>query len=319
MAFEKFFSTEEWLARFPAGSRRSALAIGNFDGVHLGHQKILQRVLEIARKEDLLAAVLTFYPHPTRVLRPSEAPRLLMTLDQRLEAIAAMGMDAALVVSFGRHFARVSPEGFARGYVNETMHARVVAVGENFRFGHKQAGDVNTLAELGARMGFDVESIAPVLVDGAVVSSTAIRKYVTSGAVENAARMLGRPYSLEGEIRPGTGQGRKLVVPTLNLHTEQELLPKLGVYATEAVVEGKTYRAATNVGMRPTFNGTHVTVESHLLDFDREVTSGPMTVRFLARLREEMKFQGPDALREQILADIEQVKRYFVAANREGY
>jgi riboflavin kinase/FMN adenylyltransferase len=317
MPFEKFGSTEQWLARFPAGSRGSALAIGNFDGVHLGHQKILRRVLEIARRDDLLAAVLTFYPHPTKVLRPSEASPLLMTLGQRLEAIAAIGIDAAMVVSFGTEFAKVSPESFARGYVGETMHARVVDVGANFRFGHRQAGDVSTLAEIGKSLGFDVESIAPVVVDGVVVSSTAIRRCVGEGQVEKAARMLGRPYSLQGEIRPGTGQGRKLIVPTLNLHTEQELLPKVGVYATEVCLDGKAYRAATNVGMRPTFDGAHVTIESHLLDFNRDVTSGPMTVRFLSRLRDEMKFPGPDALRLQILADIEQVKRFFVAAKRQ--
>lgn len=316
MPFEKFGSTEQWRARFPAGSRRSALAIGNFDGVHLGHQKILRRVLEIARREDLLAAVLTFYPHPTKVLRPSEAPPLLMTLEQRLEAIAAIGIDAAMVVSFDTEFAKVSPEGFARGYVSERIHARVVAVGENFRFGHRQAGDVKTLAELGKSLGFDVESIAPVVVDGAVVSSTAIRKSVREGQLENVARMLGRPYALQGQIRPGTGQGRKFVVPTLNLHTEQELLPKVGVYATEISLDGEAYRGATNVGMRPTFDGAHVTIESHLLDFRRDVTSGPMTVRFLARLRDEMKFPGPEALRQQILADIEQVKRYFVEASK---
>lgn len=316
MAFEKFFSAEEWRARFPAGSRQAALAIGNFDGLHLGHQQILRRVLERARKEDCLAAVLTFYPHPAKVLRPAEAPPLMMTLDQRLSAIAAMGLDAALVVHFDAEFAKISPEEFVSQYVAGTMRARSVAVGANFRFGHRQAGDVNTLSGLGKSAGFDVESIAPVVVDGAVVSSTAIRRYVCDGRVDAAARMLGRPYSLQGEIRPGTGMGRKLVVPTLNLSTQQELLPKLGVYATEVFVNGANYRAATNVGMRPTFDGAHVTVESYLLDFSENLASGAMAVRFLARLRDEMKFSSPEALRQQILADIQEVKKYFLAAKR---
>jgi riboflavin kinase/FMN adenylyltransferase len=316
MALEKFFSAEEWRARFSAGSPPTALAIGNFDGVHLGHQQILRRVAEHARRGKCLAAVLTFYPHPTRVLRPSEAPALLMTLDQRLKAIEAMGIDAALVMRFDAEFAKISPEDFVRTFVNQTMRAEFVAIGANFRFGHRQAGDVSTLKELGRQSGFDVESIAPVVVSGVTVSSTVIRKYVREGQVEEAARMLGRPYALEGEIRPGTGQGRKFVVPTLNLHTAQELLPKIGVYATEVVLGGKTFRAATNVGMRPTFDGAHVTIESHLLDFSDELTSGAMTVRFLARLRDEMKFSGPEALRQQILSDIEQVKKYFLAARK---
>lgn len=316
MAFEKFFSAEEWLARFPAGSRQTALAIGNFDGLHLGHQQILWRVLDRARKDNCLAAVLTFYPHPTKVLRPAEASRLMMTLDQRLGAISAMGLDAALVIHFDAAFARISPEEFVSHFVVNTMCARSVAVGANFRFGHRQAGDVRTLAGLGQRLGFAVESIAPVVVDGVVVSSTAIRKYVGQGQVEAAARMLGRPYALEGEIRPGTGMGRKLVVPTLNLSTGQELLPKLGVYATEVGLNGKSYRAATNVGMRPTFDGAHLTIESYLLDFSENLSSGPMAVRFLARLRDEMKFSSPDALRQQILADIERVKKYFLAAKK---
>lgn len=314
MAIEKFLSAEEWRARFPAGESRTCLAIGNFDGLHLGHQQILRRVLANAQRHNCLPAVLTFYPHPTKVLRPAEAPALLMTLDQRLAAIAAIGIDAALVIQFDAEFAKISPEEFAQRYVGETMRARCVAVGANFRFGHRQAGDVTMLAELGKRDGFEVESIAPVVVGGEIVSSTAIRKYIREGQVEQAARMLGRPYALEGEIRPGTGMGRKLVVPTLNLHTEQELLPKLGVYATEASLNGEAYRAATNVGMRPTFDGAHVTIESHLLDFSGDLTTGAMTVRFLARLRDEMRFSGPEALRHQILGDIEQVKLYFGAS-----
>jgi riboflavin kinase / FMN adenylyltransferase len=312
MPFEKFFSAEEWAARFPPGSRSTALAIGNFDGLHLGHQQILRRVLERARQENCLAAVLTFYPHPTQVLRPADAPAMLMTLDQRLAAIAAMSLDAALVVHFDAAFAQIGPEDFVRRYAVETMRARMVAVGANFRFGHHQAGDVNTLAALGNSWGFDVESIAPVVAEGAIVSSTAIRKHIREGQVEKAAHMLGRPYALEGEIRPGTGQGRKLVVPTLNLSAPRAFLPKLGVYATEVSVAGANYRAATNVGMRPTFDGAHITVESHLLNFNASLTSGAMTVRFLARLRDEMKFSGPEALRHQILSDIEQVKRYFL-------
>jgi riboflavin kinase/FMN adenylyltransferase len=316
MPFATCFSAEEWFARFPAGSTHTALAIGNFDGVHRGHQQILRRVVDRARRNNCLAAVLTFYPHPAQVLRPADAPALLMTLDQRLTAIAAIGLDAALVIRFDAEFAKISPEDFVRRYPVDTMRAHIVAVGANFRFGHRQAGDVNTLVDLGKRWRFEVESVAPVVDGGVVVSSTAIRKFLREGQVEEAADMLGRPYALEGKIRPGTGQGRKLVVPTLNLWTQQGLLPKRGVYATEVSLGGATYHAATNVGMRPTFDGAHVTIESHLLDFRQDLTAGPMTVRFLTRLRDEMKFANPEALRQQILGDIEKAKKYFLAPKK---
>ena len=185
------------------------------------------------------------------------------------------------------------------------MRAEAVFVGANFRFGHRQMGDVKLLEEIGRRSEFEVEIVAPVIEDGAVISSSAIRQALREGRVQDAQKMLGRPYALEGEIRTGTGQGRKLIVPTLNLATEQELLPKTGVYATEVVVAGKVYGAATNVGMRPTFDGKSTTIESHLFDFSENLTSGQMEVRFLARLRDEQKFSSFEGLREQVLKDIE--------------
>jgi riboflavin kinase / FMN adenylyltransferase len=313
MAIAVVRSAEEWNAEFGGPRRRSVVTIGNFDGVHLGHQQILRSVIDRARKTGSLAAVLTFYPHPARVLRPADAPALLGTLDQRLAAIDAAGIDAALVVRFDAGLANVSPGDFVRRFLLETMNARAVLVGGNFRFGHRGAGDVNLLGELGQGLGFQVEIVPPVLVGGVVVSSTAIRQAIGEGRVDDARRMLGRPYALEGEIRTGTGQGRKLVVPTLNLATEQEVLPKNGVYATEAVVGGKTYRAATNIGVRPTFDGARITIESHLFDFREDLSSGKLEARFWQRLRDERKFSGPAELREQVLRDIEQARRFFAA------
>lgn len=313
MALIRAHSEGEWVARLGEERKPSALAIGNFDGLHIGHQKILRRALERARGENLLAAVLTFYPHPTRVLRPAEASPLLMTLPQRLAGIEGAGMDAALVVHFDAEFALVSPEEFVSHFLVETMRARAVVVGANFRFGHRQSGDAQLLAELGRRTGVSVELMQPVTANGAVVSSTAIRQALRAGNVEEAARMLGRPFALAGGIRAGTGLGGKLVVPTLNLWTEQELLPANGVYATEAALGTKTYRAATNVGLRPTFDGAQVTIESHLLDFSERLTEGNLEVRFLARLREERKFSSPEALRRQVLADIEEARHFFTA------
>jgi riboflavin kinase/FMN adenylyltransferase len=305
-------SPEEWLARFGETSARTVVTIGNFDGVHRGHQKILQGVVERARRTGAMATVLTFSPHPVRVLRPAEAPSLLATLDQRIEAFDAAGIDAAMVVRFDAQLAAMSAEDFAKRFLVETMRAEAVLVGANFRFGHLQAGDVKLLGELGARWGFEVEIVRPVVEGGVVISSSAIRQALRDGRVEDAERMLGRPYALEGEIQPGTGQGRKLIVPTLNLATEQELLPKTGVYATQVVVGGKIYGAATNVGMRPTFNGTRISIESHLFDFNEILTSGKIKVRFLARLRDEQKFSGPEALREQVLKDIEAARILYM-------
>jgi riboflavin kinase/FMN adenylyltransferase len=311
MPFEILHSAEEWRARFASTNQPTVVTIGNFDGLHCGHQAILRKVREIAQATRRASSVLTFYPHPARVLRPQSAPTLLMTLPQRLAAIEAMGLDAALVLRFDEELARVSAEDFARRFLVETMHAEAILVGDNFRFGHRQAGDVKMLAVLGKRWGFDVEIVRPVLVNGVAVSSTAIRTAIFEGRVEDAKQMLGRPYALEGKIQTGTGQGRKLVVPTLNLATEQEALPKRGVYATEALVEGKTYLAATNVGVRPTFDGSNVTIESHLFDFNESLTNGKLEVRFWTRLRDERKFSGPEELRAQILKDIERAKEFF--------
>jgi riboflavin kinase/FMN adenylyltransferase len=317
MALAVANSAAEWMARFGNPPRGAAVTIGNFDGVHLGHQQILRTVLDRARQGGVLGAVLTFYPHPARVLRPADAPALLETLEQRLAAIGTAGIDAALVMRFDAELANVSAEDFVRRFLLDTMGAQTVLVGGNFRFGHGGAGDVGLLGRLGQRWGFAVEIVPPVVEDGVVVSSTAIRAALRDGDADEARRMLGRPYALEGQIRSGTGQGRKLVVPTLNLATDQELLPRNGVYATEAIVEGKTYRAATNVGLRPTFDGARITIESFLFDFSDTLTSGKLEVRFWRRLRDERKFSSPAELREQVLKDIDHGKEYFQAANEK--
>jgi len=314
MAFAVLHSESEWAAAFGRRGEATVVTIGNFDGVHLGHQRILGAACELARQANCKSAVLTFFPHPARVLRPQEAPPLLMTLDQRMAAIQALGVDAAFVLRFDLQLAAVSAEDFVRRFLVDMMHARAVLVGGDFRFGHRQSGDVNLLVDLGQRWSFDVKTLPPVVQDGIVVSSTAIRAALREGRVEDARNLLGRPYALAGEIRTGTGQGRKLVVPTLNLAAEQEVLPKNGVYATEVTLGEKTYRAATNVGVRPTFDGARITIESHLFDFSENLTGGKMEVHFWARLRDEQKFPGPDALRTQVLRDIEEARRYFAAS-----
>jgi riboflavin kinase/FMN adenylyltransferase len=316
MALVVAHSVEEWIASLGHERMATAMTIGNFDGVHRGHQTILARAVEQARASALMPAVLTFHPHPARVLRPAVAPPLLMTLEQRLRAFESAGIASVLVLRFDESLAKVNAEDFVRRFLVDGMRARAILVGGNFRFGHKQAGDVKLLGQLGERHCFHVEVVPPVVEDGIVVSSTAVRNAVRDGRMEDATKFLGRPFALGGEIRTGTGQGRKLVVPTLNLGTEQEALPKRGVYATESLIEQTAYRSVTNVGVRPTFDGRYLAIESHLFDFNETRSAGPMEVRFFTRLRDEQKFSGADALRAQVLRDIANAKEYFAAEQK---
>ncbi len=310
-------SPAEWVARFGERRPRTVVTVGNFDGVHLGHQQIVRGVAKRARAMDAMAAAVTFDPHPLKILRPAEAPPLISTLAQRLAGLDELGLDAVLLLKFDVALSRLSPEEFVRRILVERLRAAAILVGENFRFGHKHAGDVKLLAELGRQHDFTVVTVPPVVVRGKVVSSTAIRNAVSEGRAEHAARLLGRPFELTGEIRRGTGQGSRLVFPTLNLTPEQELLPGKGVYATETEVRGRWYRSATNVGVRPTFAGGPLSVESHLLNFSKKIRGGAMKVRFWKRLRDERKFSGPKALRAQIARDIAQTRRFFAGRGKK--
>jgi riboflavin kinase/FMN adenylyltransferase len=227
-------------------------------------------------------------------------------------------LEAAVVMPFTMELARLSPEDFVVEILLRDLHVRAVLVGENFRFGHRQAGDVKLLRELGMRYGFDVVVIPPVIYRGEIVSSTAIRKAVSTGSATHAARLLGRPFALTGEVVSGTGTGRRFTFPTLNLAPEQELLPARGVYITRTRLEGETksHRSVTNVGMRPTFNGSALTVETHLLDYSGKVQAKRIEVRFWKRLREEKKFSGPEELRAQIAKDIASAGRFFSRLRR---
>src|SRR5277367_4390365 len=248
-------SVEDWLRQFGDSGAPTAVTIGNFDGVHTGHRKILEDVAQRAHQSHWMAAVLTFDPHPAKILRPDAAPLQIETLAQRLDGFSRFGMESALVLPFTLELAQVSARDFVESFLVRTMGAKAVLVGESFRFGHRQEGDVALLEKLGNRFGFEVDVIAAVGDGDSIVSSSAIRQAVREGRMEDAWHMLGRPFALAGEIHPGTGKGRELVVPTLNLTTAQELLPKNGVYATESTVGGKGFQSVTNIGVRPTFDG----------------------------------------------------------------
>ena len=286
------------------------LTIGNFDGVHRGHQRILARVVKAARARRGTAVALTFDPHPARVLgRP--VPPLLTTLAQKLALLEAAGLDFALVLPFTRALSRLSPRHFVEEIVCRRLGTRALYVGSNFRFGHRAAGDARALRALARELGFAMEVVPRVKVGGQTASSTLIRRLIAAGRVRPAARLLGRPFALTGDIRPGQGRGAPLGFPTLNLVPEQECLPARGVYVTETLVAGKAFPSATNVGVRPTFGGQGLVVESHLLGFDRTLRQGRLEVRFHQRLRAEKKFSSPAALRAQIGRDVERARRFF--------
>src|SRR6267143_1756549 len=273
-----FSSSQAWASRYAAFGHTSVLAIGNFDGIHLGHQAILRTTVERARALNAVSTALTFDPSPRKVLRPESAPLRLSTIPQRVEWFNVLGIEAAVVLPFTLELARLSPEEFVERILVRDLRVKAVLVGENFHFGHKQAGNVKLLKELGAKSGFEVVIIPPVVYRGEVVSSTIIRREVAEGDVSHAARLLGRPFALTGEVVGGTGTGRRFTFPTLNLAAEQELLPARGVYITRSCLEGQTrsHRSVTNIGLRPTFNGSSLSVETHLLD--TELATAPKRI-----------------------------------------
>jgi len=308
-----FDSAEKWREFYGPGKRGSVLAIGNFDGIHLGHQAILKQAVELAAKTGAVATALTFEPSPLKVLRPESAPKRISTPEQRLAWFRAVDVESAVVLPFTIELSKLTPQEFIERILVRELQVRAVLVGENFRFGHKQAGDTALLSQLGLANGFAVIALAPVSAHGEVVSSTVIRREIAAGDVAQAGRLLGRPYVLTGEIVSGTGTGRKFTFPTLNLKPDQELLPAPGVYITRTLLDGETNsrRSVTNIGVRPTFDGTTLTIETHLLAFNENIAPSRVELRFWKRLRSEKKFSGPDELRTQIARDIRAANRFF--------
>jgi riboflavin kinase/FMN adenylyltransferase len=302
-----------WNAHHSSPKRSSVLAVGNFDGLHLGHQAILRATVERALETNAVSTALTFDPPPLKVLRPESAPPRISTNTQRIEWCSIMGLEAAVVMPFTIELSRLAPEDFVEQILVDQLRVATILVGENFRFGHRQAGNVKLLRKLGERLGFEVVIVPPVVFRGEIVSSTIIRREIAEGDVSHAGRLLGRPFVLTGDVVSGTGTGSKFTFPTLNLTPEQELLPARGVYLTRTCFPGesRSHRSVTNIGIRPTFNGNALTVETHLLDFRGEIPAKRMEVRFWKRLRQEKKFSGAAELREQIARDIDSANRFF--------
>lgn len=301
------------LRDIPANFGPCALTIGNFDGVHAGHREIMRRVVRVAAEHGWKASVLTFDPHPTRVVAPARAPQLMTTPEQRRELMREDGIEQVLILPFDRSVAQWTPEQFVKDLLVDRLGVKLVLVGADFRFGHKQAGDTALLAELGKRFGFKLELISPVIVRGERVSSSLIRKLVQEGRVTRACRLLSRPFSLEGDVVPGHGVGSKQTVPTLNLATPSEVLPASGVYIskTRDLDADRRWQSITNVGYRPTFGGDALTIETFLLQPLTGDTPKRIHVEFLWRVREERKFDSPEALKAQIMHDVGRAQAYF--------
>jgi riboflavin kinase/FMN adenylyltransferase len=302
------------LEAVPADFGPSALTIGNFDGVHAGHRRILRRVKQIARERGWKPSVLMFDPHPTRVVAPERAPRLMTDPAQRVSLMEAEGIEQALILPFTADVAQLTPEQFARRIVAGRLGARAVLVGDNFRFGHDHAGNVETLRELGGRLGFETEIVRAVTRRGRAVSSSAIRGLLEAGRVALAARWLERPYRLEGHVVEGRGIGSRQTVPTLNLSSTAELIPNTGVYVTRTrdLEAPRAWNSVTNVGYRPTFGDSEkLTIETFLLEPPAGESPRRIAVEFLWRVRDERKFTSPEALKARILRDAAAARRYF--------
>jgi riboflavin kinase/FMN adenylyltransferase len=296
----------------PARWNHPVLALGNFDGVHRGHRKILERVQRVAGEHGATAVVMTFDPHPPRIVRPDKAPPLLMTNAQKLEALAEAGLHGAAIVRFTPALSRWDPEMFVRTVLVEWLHVSEVWVGANFLFGHDRAGNFSMLRTLGARYGFKAEKIDPVRYKDFVVSSTRIRRLVGEGRVDEAGALLGHQYYVDGTVMHGDHRGRTIGFPTANLCTENELLPPHGVYATTTRIAGVVHASVTNVGTRPTVDDSGRTVvETHIFNVNRDLYGASIRVGFVQRLRDERAFESLDQLTAQIAADCDRARVLF--------
>jgi riboflavin kinase / FMN adenylyltransferase len=309
------------LDELTGNQQRSVVSVGNFDGVHLGHQMVLQSMVERASELGAHTVVVTFDPHPSHVLHSSRRTPLITPLPQKLDLLAAAGIDNVLVLPFNEELRRWSAREFAKRVLCDPLHTIEVHEGETFRFGYGAEADVASLSELGREFGFTVRAYEPRIIDGAPVSSSRIRTLIAAGDMRDANRLLGRDFAIRSTPAHGRGYGTRYTVPTINLAPYTELMPAIGVYVTKlAIGSGKAarvFQGVTNVGNRPTFGADSFAIETHLLDFEpielNETT--PLEMSFLHRLRDERKFASPEELRAQIGLDVAEAKRIFASAS----
>jgi riboflavin kinase / FMN adenylyltransferase len=296
-------------------ARPAVLTLGVFDGLHLGHQLIISRVVERARAVGAVPTVVTFDPHPRAVLHPESAPPLLQTFDQKVEAFGVLGVEQTIVVRFTREFAEVSAEEFLRDVVHERLHAKEVYLGRGFAFGRNREGDIHLLRRVSRELGFHADEVPEVRLRGQRISSSRIRELLAAGRVGLARRMLGRPYGVEGRVVRGHERGRTIGFPTANLRPDNRVVPRGGVYVTATLIEGAWRRSVTNVGVRPTFEKeAEPSVETFVMDWGGDLYGDVVRVRFLHRLRDERRFSSVEDLKRQIDSDAARARKYFARA-----
>jgi riboflavin kinase/FMN adenylyltransferase len=289
------------------------VALGNFDGVHLGHRAILKAAIDRARAAAGTAFALTFDPLPSKVLAPTHAPRLILASEDKLELLRQSGIDGVIVIAFTLALSGLAPDEFVRDYLLGRIGARAVVAGHSVSFGHKRAGNAEVMVELGRRMGFETIVVGPVTVEGEVVSSTRIRELIAAGEMRAAARLLGRDHFLSGIVVHGRERGRAIGFPTANLGSATECLPPDGVYASRVILLDGAFPSITNIGMRPTFAEPARTIEAHIFDFDRDIYGARIRLEIVERIRGERKFESGQALAAQIAQDLKRAKEILAA------
>lgn len=293
-------------------ARPTVLTLGVFDGIHIGHQRIMETVVERAKISDAVPTAITFDPHPRAVLHPESAPPLLQTLDQRLANFEVLGIEQAIVIPFTKDFSQQPAEDFLTDIVRDRLHAKEVYLGKGFAFGKGRGGNIELLRKKSAELGFIADEVDEVQLRGIRVSSSAIRRLLTDGRVNLARRMLGRPYGVEGVVIRGNRRGHTIGFPTANLKPHNRVIPRYGVYATATLIEGMWRKSITNIGVRPTFEtDADTSIETFVFDFDGDLYGDVLRVRFLHRIRDEKKFGGIDELKAQIERDTNRARNYF--------
>ena len=296
------------LSKIKKSFTSSIITLGNFDGLHLGHQELIRKIIQRAEETASLSMVVTFRPHPLKILAPEKCPPLISIYEEKIRLLEQLGIDVLVKIPFSLDFAAMEPRDFVKDILCGLLGAKEIFVGYNYRFGKGRKGDIRLLRELGEEFGFVVREIEQVSLNGEVISSTRIRQLLKNGDVGDAAKFLGRPYALCGIVVKGDGRGRGLGFPTANIASRHAIIPSNGVYAVKLFVRDKYYNGVVNIGMRPTFDASSLAIEVHIFDFDEDIYGEEITVSFMRKIREEKKFGSAEALINQISADIEIAK-----------
>jgi riboflavin kinase / FMN adenylyltransferase len=296
------------LSRITTKFTNTVLTLGNFDGLHIGHQELIKMVMKRARETDAVSMVVTFRPHPLKILAPEKCPPLISIYEEKIALFEKLGLDVLVKIPFTLDFAAMTPEDFTKKILYDLLGAKEIFVGYNYRFGKGRAGNVGTLKKLGEEYGFVVREVEQISLDGEVISSTKIRQLLSEGRVEHAARLLGRIYAITGIVVKGDGRGKCLGFPTANIAPKHSIIPANGVYAVRFFVRERLYDGIANIGLRPTFDENRLTIEVYVLDFNEDIYGEEISLYFIGRIREERKFRSPDELVRQITSDVRTAK-----------